>query len=466
MAQSNKLNDLKIKKMKPSEKDTWHRDGDGLTLRVYPTGAKVWHYIYTNCDGKKRYHRLGEYPDLGLSDARQLRDNLRQQVSNGVDIVIEQRQEKHKHKTAKIISELVTDYIEKYAKIKKPNSWQEDERILNKDILPLWGERKVKDIKQEDVIDLIGCMESRGNAITLNTFKTVRKMFKYGKKNKIVLDSPCDELTQSDNDVPTVATRDRVLDADEIKILWDGLAGASMTDSVKRAIKMILVTCQRPGEIATMHRSEINGRWWEFKPKATRITKETPRNQRIYLTDTALALICGEKGYIFPSHLETETIIKGNPVLVPKPILVRSIAYAIRKNLKGYTRQRASIIKGKDDVLKMVKVKESRKIAMNHFRPHDLRRTGATFISNLGFKDEIVNAVLAHLKKGTIKTYNRNSYDTEKQEAMLAWEQKLKDIITGKDTVPNEVSHEEVTAILMISLSENNDGKNKCEPPY
>jgi hypothetical protein len=56
------------------------RDGDGLALRIYPTGAKVWHYIYTNTEGKKRYQRLGEYPDLGLSEARQLRDDLRKQV--------------------------------------------------------------------------------------------------------------------------------------------------------------------------------------------------------------------------------------------------------------------------------------------------------------------------------------------------------------------------------------------------
>ena len=79
---------------------------------------------------------------------------------------------------------------------------------------------------------------------------------------------------------------------------------------------------------------------------------------------------------------------------------------------------------------------------MNHFRPHDLRRTGATFISNLGFKDEIVDAVLAHLKKGTIKAYNRNTYDKEKKEAMSAWEQKLKDIIAGKDSSQNDAQKE------------------------
>jgi len=40
-----------------------------------------------------------------------------------------------------------------------------------------------------------------------------------------------------------------------------------------------------------MHRKDIKGRWWEFTPKETRITKETPKKQRAFLTDDALKLI-------------------------------------------------------------------------------------------------------------------------------------------------------------------------------
>ena len=79
-------------------------------------------------------------------------------------------------------------------------------------------------------------------------------------------------------------------------------------------------------------------------------------------------------------------------------------------------------------------VQESKKLEMDHFVPHDLRRTGATFLSRLGFIDEIVDAVLAHQKMGTIKVYNQNRYDKEKQAAMEAWERMLGAIITGRNT--------------------------------
>ena len=52
-------------------------------------------------------------------------------------------------------------------------------------------------------------------------------------------------------------------------------------------------------------------------------------------------------------------------------------------------------------------------------------------MSQLGFMDEVIDAVLNHTKQGVIATYNLNRYDKEKQQALEAWERKLKSIITG-----------------------------------
>ena len=54
-------------------------------------------------------------------------------------------------------------------------------------------------------------------------------------------------------------------------------------------------------------------------------------------------------------------------------------------------------------------------------------------LSGLGFTDAVVDAVLAHLKKGEIRTYNKNKYDKEKQEALVEWELKMNSIVTGEE---------------------------------
>jgi hypothetical protein len=73
------------------------------------------------------------------------------------------------------------------------------------------------------------------------------------------------------------------------------------------------------------------------------------------------------------------------------------------------------------------------KLGVDQFTPHDLRRTAATFMSQIGFMDEVIDSVLNHKKKGIIKTYNKNKYDAEKQAALTEWELKLSCILSGEE---------------------------------
>jgi len=73
------------------------------------------------------------------------------------------------------------------------------------------------------------------------------------------------------------------------------------------------------------------------------------------------------------------------------------------------------------------------RLDIEHFTPHDLRRTAATFMAKSGELDEVIDAVLNHSKQGIIKVYTQYRYDLEKQKALEAWGRKLDSIITGKE---------------------------------
>jgi integrase len=73
------------------------------------------------------------------------------------------------------------------------------------------------------------------------------------------------------------------------------------------------------------------------------------------------------------------------------------------------------------------------KLEVESFTPHDMRRTAASFMASLDFMDEIIDAVLNHVKKGIIATYNRHGYDSQKQKALEAWSRKLNSIISGSE---------------------------------
>jgi len=449
-----KFTDKYIASLKPEGKIVDIREGEGFGIRVLPSGVKTFFYIY-RIDGTRRFLNLGHYDPkkagkddasitveearskgVSLGGAKRLYTEAKAKVDKGIDPLAEKEQAATTRRNAHTVSDLIDDYIDKFAKLKRKGSWAEDERILNKDVRPSWKSIRAKDITRKDIMQLLDGMQGRGDGIITNTFKVIRRMFAYAVKKEIIATTPCYAFEKGD-ELPNTVSRERTLSVDEIKALWIGLDKAAMSEEVQRILKLILLTGQRPGEVAAMHRKEIDGKWWEFTPKETKITREIPRKQRVYLTDTVRELIGEGEGYVFKCKVKVEPRADGT-IPEPRHITERAISHAVRRNLLGYEPKKQPAIKpsvaSKSKGKKPFIVTEDKKIDIAHFTPHDLRRTCATFMSELDFSDATVDAVLAHLKKGEIRTYNKNKYDKEKQAALEAWERKLNSITSGQQT--------------------------------
>lgn len=73
-----------------------------------------------------------------------------------------------------------------------------------------------------------------------------------------------------------------------------------------------------------------------------------------------------------------------------------------------------------------------------HWTPHDLRRTAATRMAELGVPPHIIEAVLNHVsghKGGVAGIYNRASYDKEKREALNLWAEHVTALVEGRKAV-------------------------------
>lgn len=462
-----KFTDKQIANLELKEKQYYLRESGGFAVRVLPSGAKVWLLIY-HIAGKRRQMNLGEYPGIPLAEARNRATQARSVLNAGGDPqeigfawhrnpererreAVKRAEAEEKNPTFKALAD---DFMLRHASVnKRASSAKEDQRLLDKDILPAWGKRKAADIRKRDVVKLLETTAKRGNYLAHNIFKLVRKIYNFAISRDILETTPC--IGIKIDEIATVTSRDRVLyeakdndGVDEVLTFWRALDGASMTDEVKRALRLILVTGQRPGEVIGMHSDEIttekreqkdsSGKvlrewtetWWTI-PVSRRKVKEYGKNKptahRVYLTDLAIELIGDRKGYIFPSPV-VALDEQGEQII--KPIRVNALAYAVRRNLKDYQPRRPT--KGKE--LAIVRVKESRKMVMEHFTPHDLRRTCATRLASLGFGDEVIDAVLGHVKQGVVAVYNRHNYDGEKRSALEAWERKLNSLLTGEES--------------------------------
>lgn len=429
-----KLSDKAVKALKPKDAK-YYIHGDmsngkhGFALCVYPpsvkqpAGTKSWFFIY-RFEGKKCFLPLGKYPAMSLADAAKEFDKHWQIFASGKNPATVKEDEQAALDAAPTVKTLATDYIEKYAKVNK-KSWMEDQRILEKEILGMkaegqrqagavdWSKRKAADITKRDVIILLDKIVDRGSPQTAcNVFKIIRKMFNWSIKKDILEVSPCDRV---DMPAPLVA-KDRALDTDEIKTLWNSLDGKtiSMTAEVRQMLKLILITAQRPAEVSGIHTTEIDGSWWNIPAERSKNGKA----HRVYLSGLARGIIADaiaqvKKAREIPAGKEYSGFIFPCPHRAKdKPIERHAMSKALLRNVSP---------DGKTT------------LGITTWTPHDLRRTAATMMSELGFMDEIIDAVLNHSKQGIIATYNRNKYDAEKQQALESWARKLASITAGTE---------------------------------
>lgn len=385
-----------VESLKPSNNaqiDYFDERLTGFGLRLSPRGRKTWFCMYRH-SGRLRRLSLGTYPALTLADARDQAKSELAAAAKGNDPAAQKKAER----LAETFGELATEYLEKYAKPNK-RSWQEDERLINKELLPKWKLVKAKNIKRRDVIRLLDEIQKRGAPIQANrVLALVRKMFNWAIGRDLLNTNPCYQIKA----LAKENRRDRVLSEEEIQIFWSKLDECDMTDAMKIALKLQLVTAQRKIEIVSAKWEEVDLRlkWWTIPSEKSK----NSLSHRVPLSELAIELLnelkqlTGVSDYLFPSP-------RGN-----YPIKETSVDHAIRNNRKIFN--------------------------LNHFTPHDLRRTAASQMTSTGIPRLVVSKILNHVESGVTAVYDRHSYDSEKLNALTQWSKKLRVISSDKISKP------------------------------
>src|SRR5579863_4150660 len=78
------LTEAAVRNAKPGPKLRKLADGRGLYLYVTPQGGKWWRLLYSFAR-KRQTLSMGVYPDIGLKDARERRDEARRQIAHGIN---------------------------------------------------------------------------------------------------------------------------------------------------------------------------------------------------------------------------------------------------------------------------------------------------------------------------------------------------------------------------------------------
>lgn len=369
------LTDKSIKAMKPKAKRYEVHDilCPGFSARVSVRGRVSFSVKYRYGTKQKRFS-CGTYPRVSLAKAREIAMEALRQVDEGIDPARRRRQ------IDLTVEAVVSDFIKKYA---CPNnrSWKEAQRVLNRELVSVHGQRDIRKISRSDILEIMDAASERGARYQSNRILAhIRKLCGWCIERGIVETNPTNGIRKQHKEI----ARDRVLDDQEIVRLLNACAQDGYP--YKQYVPLLLATAQRRGELANMRWSEL-----DLEKRTWTIPAERSKNGKphvVPLSDYAMKLLDDVPQFVDCDLVFTTTRVSP----------ISSFSKALRR-LHGASQT-------------------------SDWHMHDLRRTATSGMASLGVDPHVAEKVLNHMSgviSGVAAVYNRHDYMDEKREALEKW---------------------------------------------
>jgi integrase len=346
--------------------NVWDEKERGLVLRIHPTGRRAFKVVYSR-QGRPRWYHIGQ---VGLSDARRIAAKIKLAVAEGKDPAAGRRAERG----AGTFAELANRYVEEHAK-RKNKSWEQADYLVRRHLLTRWGKLDAKSITRADVKAMMRGIKAP--VVANQTLAATSAIFTWAIEEEVggVQVHPCKGVDQN-----PVQSRERVLSDSELPRFWAAFDDAGLVWS--SALKVILLTGQRPGEVSHMRREHVVDGWWEM-PGAPDHKLGWPgtknkQSHRVWLPEVVRSIIAEAGGDAF--------VFGGRRPVTGLDGAMREICAELRVNEKA--------------------------------TPHDLRRTHGTMITRLGFGRDAMNRIQNHKEGGIGSVYDRHEYAEENKKVM------------------------------------------------
>ncbi len=388
-----KLSDAKIKTLKPEEKTYRILDGDRLYIEVRSTGAKVWRFKFVH-EGKESSMSLGEYPAIGLADARSLRDEMKAKLARGIHPVKERKQAREE-KTKKITNTfdaIAAEYLKERLVNTTERYKEQFKDSLAKDISPVIGGKDVRDITSADVLNILKNTTARvrsqknhgtGEVTAIQNRKFIGAVMRYAIAT-----------LRAEND-PTYAVRDviarpevehaRPLSKEEKKKARTNLNTYRGTETVKNAGFILLYTMLRTIEIRRMQWSwvDFDERIINFPKSAMKKNREhiLPMSDQVYEILQKQYLNSGNHDLVFPAIFKPQEMLG-------QMTLNRMLEYIGLKNVSA----------------------------------HDFRATASTSLYEKGYEEDWIEKQLAHANSNRTKaSYDHSKHLDARRKMLQDW---------------------------------------------
>ena len=396
------LTDTAVRSAKPTEKARKLSDEKGLFVLIHPNGGKYWRFKY-RFDGKERLLAFGTYPDLGLKDAREKRDEARKMLAQGIDPGEAKKAAKAAREgaAANSFEVLCLEWLEhKRATIAEAQYGKALGR-MKKDVIPWLGRRPITEITAPEILATLRRIDERGARYTAHKVRSeISQCFRYAIATGRAERDPCPDLRGA---IPAPKTENlpSITDPAQVAELLRAIDGFRGTFIVKCALLLAPMLFVRPGELrkAEWTGFDLDKAEWRYIVTKTQTEHLVPLSTQAVAILRELHELTGCRKHVFPGRDP-----KGPMSDAAVNAALRRMGYDTKTEITG----------------------------------HGFRAMARTILhEELGQKPEVIEHQLAHQVSDPLGTaYNRTKFLKARKAMMQLWADYLDKLKAGAAVIP------------------------------
>lgn len=409
------LTDKKLQALRKTHvlgKNTTHRDGNGLVIKISKAGGMLWQWrIGKTIARDENTASYGTYPKVSLAEARE----AHRQAQAGARKGIHPNEAKRAAKLARrFASDNSFEIVAREWFETRKSEWAKSygdkilARLIN-DVFPVIGTAAINSLQPPAVLVALRRIESRGALETAHrALENIGQVFRYAVVTGRIQSDPSRDLKGALKK-PTVRHMPAITDPRELGALLRGIDGYAGTYVVRAALQLAPMLLLRPGELrfARWEEFALDDALWSIPPGRMKRTLDGKKHgdpHLVFLPHQAVSILrelhqlTGPTGLVFRGERDHERAMSENTINAA----LRRMGYNTTSEMTG----------------------------------HGFRATARTILDEvLGWKKDVIEAQLAHSVSDSLgRAYNRTEFKEQRRKMLQAWADYL-DGLRGGDNV-------------------------------
>jgi integrase len=381
----NKLSDMKLRKLVTPGK---HFDGGGLYLEVTAAGGRYWRMKY-RYGGKEKRLAFGTYPEVTLKEARERKDKARALLRDDKDPAAVRRQavEKVRHDAAVTLEAVADAWLAHQAARWKPETRTMIRRSLERHVFPDFAGRPLTEIRPLDLARIVKSIEDTGAGETAGrVLQRLKAIYRHAAVHGLIEKNPMIDVQPSELLKPRIPQHRAAMDEGELPAFFAALAAYQGEPSVIAALRLLMLTAVRPGELRGARWDEIDLDAARWRIPAGRMKMKVAH--LVPLSRQALVI------------LREQRALTGGELVFPSPFYPGKV-------LSENTLNQALVRLG---------------FGSGRHTAHGFRALFSTVANEHGHDADVIERHLAHAERNEVRAaYHRSAYMPQRVKLMQWW---------------------------------------------